>query len=221
MYTGLKKGGRFEIFNGQGLSWELCINNTDNRVINAEVIGLLENDINTQMPLFEILQAVVIEDKMSFVIQKSVELGVGIIKPVICERSKVKLAPEKIENRMKRWNKISAEAARQSMRSDVPAVEYPVKIEDLPLVSDGETAIVLHPATDGKTPGSIKEKLLNSKNIKICIGPEGGFSQRELDLFKNKGYINLKLGKRILRTETAALVILSVLQYICGDYNEG
>lgn len=155
-------------------------------------------------------------DKLESVLQKCTELGISRLVVFAAERSIVRLAAERLKDKMARWQKIAAEAARQSGRSRVPKVEFVAALHsalladtsDLKLLLwEGESRQRLRPLLEGERPASAA----------VLVGPEGGLSQAEAAVATAAGFVPLTLGQRILRTETAAPAITAVLQYVCGD----
>jgi 16S rRNA (uracil1498-N3)-methyltransferase len=150
---------------------------------------------------------------MDFIVQKATELGVSSIVPFITERTIVKVKDE--EKRVSRWQKIAKEAAMQSNRPDIPLIEQVRPFRDFIFSLDpGPRNLLLFPWEEGIQP--IKEVLRaqpNVENIIVLIGPEGGFSQAEADMAKEKGFQLVSLGPNILRTETAAVAALCMIAY--------
>lgn len=155
-------------------------------------------------------------DKMELIIQKCVELGVARIVPVECSRSVVRLDAKKAASKVKRWQGISEAAAKQSKRAFIPEVASPIKFSDA-LKEAAETDIKLIPYELAENFDSTREiisKIKEGQSVSIFIGPEGGFSEDEIAASLEKGFNSITLGRRILRTETAALVVLSWLIYL-------
>lgn len=166
-----------------------------------------------------LVQALAKNDKMDLIIQKAVELGVQDIFPVITEFSDVKFNAERMISKQQHWQNIAISAAEQSERTHVPIVYSPLKIADcLPKLSS-ERVFCLHPHTPA-VPLSQQLNMANPrKTASILVGPEGGFSPKEISLFEQVNYTFVTLGPRILRTETAAIVMQSILQHHFGDIN--
>ncbi|MCT4661553.1 MAG: 16S rRNA (uracil(1498)-N(3))-methyltransferase [Tissierellales bacterium] len=159
-------------------------------------------------------------DKMDMIVQKNTELGINTIIPLAMERSIVKLDAKKSAKKCDRWQKIAQEAAKQSKRNKIPTIESVRKLPEL--LKTIEDGIILVPYEDEKKQ-TLKETLKSldrNKKIYIVIGPEGGFEESEIDMLRNHGAKILSLGPRILRTETAGLMIHSILQYELGDVGE-
>lgn len=158
-------------------------------------------------------------DKLELIIQKCTELGVNEIVPIITDRVIVKLDEKNIDKKLERWNRISLEAAKQSGRQKIPIVQKPTKLKNLiEIISKYD--IVLLPYECEKEV-TIKSALKNinktCKNVAIIIGPEGGFSEDEINLLNSDNVMKVTLGPRILRTETAGLATLAIVLYELQD----
>ena len=164
------------------------------------------------------LQALPKGEKMELIIQKAVELGVSEMIPLDSENCIVQLKGEKAEKKRLRWQGISEAAAKQSKRSVIPVIA-PVSTwkEAFSLVENAEIKLI--PYENEKGIGFTREELLRVEElgqksggtIALCIGPEGGFSKEEVEEAKKEGFLPISLGKRILRTETAAIATLSLI----------
>lgn len=158
-------------------------------------------------------------DKMELIIQKAVELGVYEIIPVSTKRVIVKLDEKKENAKLKRWSSISESAAKQSRRSIIPKIKGIMNFNEA--INYAKTLdINLIPYENYKDMSETKEvisKIEKGKSIGIFIGPEGGFDENEVDLAVESGIDRISLGKRILRTETAGLMIISVLGFKLED----
>ncbi len=156
------------------------------------------------------------KDKMETVIQKAVELGASAVVPVASRRCVVKLDPKKAEARTVRWNSIARSAAEQSGRLNVPEV-YPVMSFSDAVAFAKDLDIRLIPYEKEEDAGSTRDILASVKAGKaagILIGPEGGFEEAEVQEAVSAGFRPVTLGRRILRTETAGMMLLSVLVYL-------
>ena len=170
---------------------------------------IASNEMSVNVTLF---QGIPKSDKMEYIIQKSVELGVSEIVPTEMKNCVAKINNE--ENKLTRWNKISETAAKQSKRSIIPKVESKISFDDLlNKIKEFDLVIV---AYENEKHTSLKDVLHNCKgvkNIAIIIGPEGGIDTKELKLLEDNGVQVASLGKRILRTETAPIAMLSMILY--------
>ena len=183
-----------------------------------EVKSLAESNLN-----ITIFQGLPKSDKMELIIQKATELGVKTIVPVITKRTVIKLKDKDKQNKVDRWRKIAEVAAKQSGRDIIPTIENIINIADIKF-DEFDKIFVLY---ENEEKISIKdeiEQLKNDKkeelNIGIVIGPEGGFAESEIEQLRlNQNVSVVTLGKRILRTETVALVVSGILMYELGDLN--
>ena len=175
-------------------------------------LKVLESMEQRELPVnITLLQGIPKSDKLEMIIQKAVELGVSEIIPVKTKRVVVKIDEKKVDTKVNRWNAIAESAAKQSKRSIVPKVYEPMSIDNaLEIVKDFGVKLIPYENADGidKTR-KILDSMDKTKNIAVFIGPEGGFEESEVDRIKNFGFEVITLGKRILRTETAGLALLS------------
>lgn len=156
-------------------------------------------------------------DKMDLIVQKAVELGAAEIIPVSMERCVVKLDAGKAAKKTARWQTIAESAASQSRRSIIPRVLAPMSMREAVEYAKAQTEVRVIPYELQEDDGSVKqylESLKEGQSVSIFIGPEGGFTPAEVELAKKAGIRPISLGRRILRTETAGLAILSWLIYI-------
>ena len=156
-------------------------------------------------------------EKMDFIIQKAVEVGVNTIVPVAMEYSVVKLDKNKAEKKVERWQKIAEEAAKQSKRDIVPEVTSVMDLDEVLHSFAGSAKLM---AYEGETKSGLKKVLLaiqNREEILLIIGPEGGIAEKELKAAELAGAQTFSLGNRILRTETAGLVSATAILYETGD----
>ncbi|MBS5881634.1 MAG: 16S rRNA (uracil(1498)-N(3))-methyltransferase [Lachnoanaerobaculum sp.] len=175
-------------------------------------LKVLESMEQRELPVnITLLQGIPKSDKLEMIIQKAVELGVSEIIPVKTKRVVVKIDEKKVDTKVNRWNAIAESAAKQSKRSIIPKVYEPMSIDNaLEIVKDFGVKLIPYENADGidKTR-KILDNMDKTKNIAVFIGPEGGFEESEVERIKNSGFEVITLGKRILRTETAGLALLS------------
>jgi len=223
-----RPGDPVTIFDGAGFKYNCKILQSHKKEVIAECIS--KEPYSTESPIsITIAQGIAKGDKMDFIIQKSTELGVNKIIPLITERSQVRHT-EKIG----RWRKIALSASQQSGRDKIPNIEEPVSIdeffsrlmtpsarsyiEDIKGVKLDNTALII--LSEEYKTRNLKQLLTGMEKIShiiLLIGPEGGFSKDEVNTAVDKGFIEVSLGPRILRTETAPLSALSIIQYELGD----
>ncbi len=174
-------------------------------------------DANVELPSkVYLFQGLPKSDKMDFIVQKAVELGAAVVVPVAMERSIMKLDPKKAEKKVQRWQTIAQSAASQSKRKIIPEVMAPMTMKQAIQFAKDNTQVRVLPYELQEDDGSTKallESIEPGQAVSIFIGPEGGFEPWEVDLAKEAGIKPISLGKRILRTETAGLTILSWLIY--------
>ncbi len=201
-------------------------NGIDNREYRCHIESFGENEIYCRLDFIKeadvelpvrvtLFQGLPKGDKMDFIIEKSVELGVSEIVPVACSRSVVRPDPKKAKNRVDRWRKKAEAAAKQSRRAILPEVHEICDFEEAVRLSSAlDSSLIPYELSRGfeETRRRI-EGLQAGHSLGIFIGPEGGFSEEEIAMAQEMGIDSVTLGKRILRTETAALVVLSWLIY--------
>lgn len=188
--------------------------------VTCKIIKQIESEAESPISI-SIFQGIPKADKMELIIQKSVELGVKEITPVQMERCISKINGKDESKKIERWQKISEVAAKQSGRDIIPKINNVVKITDIcNQINNFDIIIVPYEKAEGYSlRDSIEEIKRNSKkelSIGIVIGPEGGFDFSEIELLKSSGAKIVTLGKRILRTETVALAMISVIMYELG-----
>ena len=201
--------------NGMSHLCEISLIESD--FIVAKILEENYNDASLPINIY-LFQGLPKADKMEFIIQKSVELGVSGIIPVEMEHCVVKLDEKKRKSKLDRWNLISESAAKQSKRNFVPKVYPPVSFKTvMENAHKLDLFLVPYEAKNGmKDTKSALLKLKNGMNVGILIGSEGGFSEKEITDALNKNLEVISLGKRILRTETAAITAVSM----CMLYSE-
>ncbi|PHM33505.1 16S rRNA (uracil(1498)-N(3))-methyltransferase [Xenorhabdus innexi] len=152
-------------------------------------------------------------EKMEFTIQKSVELGVNTITPLLSERCGVKLDAERLEKKRQQWRKIAISACEQCGRNQIPEIRPIMSLEAWCAESDNSLKLNLHP----RASQSINTLPLPVEKIRLLIGPEGGLSAEEIEMTANHQFTDILLGPRVLRTETTALTAITALQVRFGD----
>jgi 16S rRNA (uracil1498-N3)-methyltransferase len=220
----MRNGDELLLSDGQGTEYSVTITSVDRTAVATRVLSRESRSL--RFPRITLCQGIPKSDKMDLIMQKATELGVASIIPLVTERTIVKLKDE--EKRIGRWQKICREAAMQSNRPDIPRVEqvrkFPALLSGLPnppLPSEKEAGLtgdreplLLFPWEEGTAP--VKDVLRSKprpKNVFVIIGPEGGLSEKEAGMAREKGFHLVSLGRTILRTETAALAVLSMLEY--------
>lgn len=224
----VKPGDPVTIFDGTGFQYSCTILKSHKKEVVAECIS--KEPCSAESPVsITLAQGLAKGEKMDLIIQKSTELGVNKIIPLITERSQIRHT-----EKTGRWRRIALSASQQSGRSKVPHIDDPVSIdeffsrqitpsarsyiEDIKGVTLGITAnIIFSEEQKKRNLKQILSGLGTVSHITLLIGPEGGFSKDEVRTAVEKGFIDVSLGPRILRTETAPLSALSIIQYELGD----
>ena len=212
-------GDGINVFDGTGKEYAAEIERIEPDRVMCKIVS--ESYSNTEPDIkVTLYQGIPKSDKMEWIIQKCVELGVYEIVPVIMDRCVMKL--EKDSPKIKRWNKISREAVKQCTRGMIPAVSEPISFKDaVERLEQKDLSVMPYEALGHEGEKGLKELLKENKNAKeigIIVGPEGGFSEREADLAKKEGINMVGLGRRILRTETVGGTLLSVIMYENNEF---
>lgn len=214
----LGPGHSVSISDGKSVESLGVISDIDIRDTKIKIRILDQNKSKETKPFITLLQALPKGEKFDWIIQKSTEIGVSKIIPVITQRTIVNILPSKLERRMERWNKIAIEAAKQSLRMDIPQIgELSTFDASLREVEKHHLSII---PWEQEKELSIRKALKSIDGtvtkVAVFIGPEGGFSPEEVKKAKEMGAVSVSLGPRILRTETAAIAVCSILMYELG-----
>ncbi len=214
----MKTGEQIYVSTGSDREYLCEISAFDEGYVRASIVDVYGS--NREIPAkITLYQALPKGDKMATIIQKAVELGAYKVVPVITDRVIVKLDDKKRDKKVARWNAISQSAAKQSKRNVIPEVSNPVRFKEaIKEASDMGYAIIPYENAEGMD-GSREifdtiAKNSEDKDIAVFIGPEGGFSDAEIELASNAGVKPITLGHRILRTETAGVTVLSILMFM-------
>ena len=212
----LKVGDQFALFNGDGFDYVAKVIEISKHKTTVEIINQYE--VNHESPLkITLAQGLAAGDKMDWIIQKAVELGVHTIQPLLTERSIIKLDRERADKKLEHWKTVVISACEQTGRSTIPDVLSPIQLNywlsEETLKTDNLKLIL----TPSKAQ-NINQLDKPSNSIVFMVGSEGGFSEKEMTLALNQSFIPVNFGQRILRTETASIVALSILQNLWGDF---
>lgn len=195
------------------------IKNFDVRV---ELIPSNKEEKENSSVKITLIASILKSKKFDLVIQKTTEIGVSIIIPLITERTVPKYSEKDKIAKRKRWEKIAIESARQSGRTNVPSIMHPVSFEEIfELVDTKDLKIVLYEKKIFKTREieffpDVLNKFKNKSSISFIVGPEGGFSTDDILVFTKNGFIPAYLGRNILRAETASIVAVALTRFILG-----
>jgi 16S rRNA (uracil1498-N3)-methyltransferase len=209
----LREGDACVLFNGDGHDYDARLASVGKREVVAEIVSM--RAVDNESPLhITLLQGIARGEKMDLILQKATELGVAAIIPVTAERTEVKLDAERAEKRVAHWRNVVASACEQSARARLPSLSPPAALAEAVRAVDGDAMrLTLDPAGDV----SLTTVQVASAAVVVAIGPEGGWSPRDRDTLSAAGFIGLRLGPRILRTETAGLAAIAALQSRFGD----
>ncbi|MBQ2916681.1 MAG: 16S rRNA (uracil(1498)-N(3))-methyltransferase [Clostridia bacterium] len=203
------------------INYTCGISRIDNDKIECNIFNQIDSKAESNIHI-SVFQGIPKSDKMELIIQKCVELGVNEITPVEMKRCVVKIEEKSKSKKIERWQKISEVAAKQCGRDKLPKINNIINIKNICNL-DSEYDIVLL-AYENEEENTLKNELLRLKNktqenlrIAVIIGPEGGIDKEEVELLKINGAKSVTLGKRILRTETVAFVLASIIMYELGD----
>lgn len=204
-------GDGFTLINDSGLEYSAQITVPKHA---ATVVTIASGSpIERESPLdITLLQALLRTEKMSQVLQKSCELGVRQITPILTERTEVRLSDEREEKRLNHWREVLISAIEQCGRTRLPVLNPPRKVNEI-AACEGALGLVLDPTAER----SLREIQPAGRAIQIAIGPEGGFTEAEVKLLLRLGYVAVRFGPRILRTETAGPAVIAALQAQFGD----
>ena len=215
-----KKGDQLQLFNGQanqGVWGDFVgeITQLSKKKVGVRLHDFVPRDVESPLAI-HLAQAIPKGEKMDFIVQKAVELGVKKITPLITARCNVRLNQERMQHRMAHWQSVLIHACEQSGRNVVPALSMPQPLlrwvgSELP-----KQRYVLNPQAAEKQVLP-EMSIRRDTQVVVLIGPEGGLTSLEVDLAIQQGFISLTLGPRILRAETASLAALAIFQYIQGD----
>ena len=202
-------GQNIILFNGDGFDYTAVVQSAK-KTTNLKVISKKVNNNESKLNL-TLAQGIAKGEKMDFLIQKAVELGVTRIIPMKLERCVVRLRDEKVQKKIDHWQKIANHACEQSGRSVIVDVSHPASLEELLEVTNHNGFVLHHRATLG-----LSQVKMTSKAT-ILIGPEGGLTEKEVNDSEAAGYQSIIIGKRVLRTETASLAAIANMQLLWGS----
>ena len=200
------------LFNGDGNDYHATLCNVSKKSAQAAINQVEEKRAESPLNI-HLGQGISRGDRMDFTLQKSVELGVNTITPLFTERCGVKLNKERLAKKVEQWQKIVISACEQCGRSAIPEVKEPITLTEWLAQQTDALKLNLHP----KAEHSIMSLPIENQRVRLLIGPEGGLSDDEINQASQANFIDVLLGPRILRTETAALTAITALQCRYGD----
>ncbi len=209
----LRVGDALVVFDGSGGEYDAAIQRMDREVVDVKVGAFRAGDRASPLSV-GLVQGLPEADKMDWILQKAVELGVGWIQPVACERSVVRLSGERAARRESHWRRVVIAACEQCGRNRLPELRPTLAFRDWAAAPAGAERWILAPGAGEP----LVAQPAPAGPVELLVGPEGGFSEREIDIAATIGCRALSLGPRVLRTETAPLAALAAMQALWGDF---
>ena len=214
----LGPGSQVGLVDGEGREFAAKIREITNKEVICDITA--ENEAAVESPVdVTLYQGLPKGDKMDLIIQKSTEIGVIRIVPVICERTIVKLDKKKTAGRLTRWQRVAEEAAKQSRRTVVPEVSAPLMFPAA-MKEISTDVLGIMPWEEERAVGIksvLKKYRVFPARAAVFIGPEGGFTKEEVKTAQTAGILPVSMGPRIMRTETAGIVAVTAILYEIGD----
>ena len=209
----LERGHPLILINGDGREYDAELASLAKRAVTAVVTTSREVNRETKLRI-TLAQSIARGEKMDWILQKATELGVSHIAPLVTERTEVKLDEERAERRMAHWVSVLESACEQCGRTALPTLGPPQRLDRwLTSLEGNEIRCALIP--EGET--SLRDLPPIEQGIVIVVGPEGGLSDQDIAMLRQAEFLGLRLGPRILRTETAGVAALAALQALFGD----
>ena len=214
----LRAGDEVGLFDGAGHGFLGVIESIGKE---ESLVRLTSPDVREVEPAYRLTlaQGIPHHDKMDLIIQKATEIGVWSILPIVGERTAVNAGSEGSWKRLDRWRRIARDAARQSGRLRVPEIHEPVswsRYDDRAAAGVDRCRYILSPGGDRSAPGA-PEPVSRVSSAVIAVGPEGGWTDEEIAMARGRGFREVWLGPRVLRTETAGIVAVTLLLFLAGD----
>ncbi|TAK72207.1 MAG: 16S rRNA (uracil(1498)-N(3))-methyltransferase [Gammaproteobacteria bacterium] len=208
-----KVGDYLILFNGQGGEYEAQITRMDKKNVEVDISRFIAREAESPLDIC-LMQGMARGEKMDFIVQKAVELGVKKIIPLITERCNVRLEGEREEKRLAHWQSVIISACEQSGRNRIPEMVMPLTLKAGLASLKADACFVLSPYASSKLSSLT---LPVRASVAVLIGPEGGLSEQEVVMAEKHGFLLLNVGPRVLRTETAAIAAMTLLQGHYGD----
>ena len=209
----MREGAPLILFDGSGGEYQAEITRVDGDAVTAKLMNQTPGTAESPLKV-TLVQGVSRSERMDWTLQKATELGATAIAPVLSARSVVRLDEKQAAKKQAHWQAIVIGACEQCGRTRVPKVATPVSLRNyFASVKKEGLRLVLSPSA----PGSLAGLASLPTKVELLIGPEGGLDDDELNAARTSGFTPVRLGPRVLRTETAAVVALSVLQALWGD----
>lgn len=207
----MRAGDGLILFNGNGGAYPAEIAALDKKTVVVTTADIVEQELEAPLAI-HLGIAISRGDRMDWVVQKATELGAYSLTPLFTERTEVKLAGERADKKIRHWQQVATSACEQCGRNRLPVINSLQPLHSWLMATEAERKFVLHHRSDTATTSSNKPT-----SVALLVGPEGGLSAEEINVAEQAGYQSLRLGPRVLRTETAPLAAIAILQARWGD----
>lgn len=232
----LGTGALLEVFDGAGRRAAAIVLSADRDRCTIEIDAAIMSSVAISGLHITLLQGIAAADRMDWIIEKSIELGVARVIPMMTQRSTVKLDPERAKKRHLHWQRIAVAACMQCGQDQLPKIEAPLpaRIAFSDRVSDPGQRLILDPLAQDSLVQTVRSRLVSDQATDqaidqandqagrgrwvMAVGPESGFDPDEIEAAKRAGFKPVRIGPRILRTETAGPAAIAALQTLCGDF---
>jgi len=208
----MQEGRELIVFNGRGGEYSAQITEVGKKQVFIQINQFADDNRESALEL-SLAIGISRGERMDWVLQKATELGVTRIIPLVTERTEVRVKGEKQEKKIQHWQQIIISACEQCQRNLLPVIEEPQHLDEWLKTVSSDFRFVLHHRNHQEIPASA-----SPKSVSVLIGPEGGLTENEITLAEAEKFQSLRLGPRILRTETAPIVAISLVQYLWGDF---
>lgn len=213
----MQVGQPLTVFNGSGGEYHGTIDRVGRGTLSLRIDAFVEQEAESPLSI-TLVQAISKGERMDYTVQKAVELGVHAIVPVFSARAVVQLKGERLDRRTSHWQAVAVSACEQCGRNRVPDVQPPLPLNTW-LANIGSVANAF--MMDPESSRALSDFTPACDQAMVLSGPEGGFTAQEADAARQAGFVGVRLGPRVLRTETAAIAMLAALQTLWGDFRTG
>lgn len=216
----LQTGDRIILIDGRGNEYEAAISQLFDDYIHVKIFQKYTPHSEPTVRII-LMQAFLKEKKMDMIVRSLTEIGISALVPVFSDRAIPRLDETRISSRIERWNKIAKESLKQCRRTIALEFAQPMLFRQaIHAENDADLKVIFWENETRPLTTLIASEIEKPSKIAIMLGPEGGFSQNEIDLAKSAGFVSASLGPRILRAETAALASCVLIQYLYGDMGQ-
>jgi len=213
----LKPGDKIRLFDNSGFNYEARIKGFRSGNVELDLVQHYKSNLEARLQI-TVAQALLKDRKMDTIIRQLTELGIKKWIPFAAERSVPRIKKDRVHTRVERWKKIATESVKQCGRATVPEISMPLSFEALIDFTGHYDLNILFWESEASTNGILPHSSENRiDSIFVILGPEGGFTAREVHSARERGFITASLGPRILRADTASVAACTLLQYLFGD----